>query len=266
MLEMTERKMDVDTIRAALKTHVFGARIEYRVSVTSTNDIAKQLAETGAPEGTVVCAEEQTAGRGRMQRSWTAPAYSSILTSIILRPSLQPEQMGRLGMAFGLGLADAVQQETGLNALLKWPNDLVINGKKCAGMLAEADLVGRRIDYVVVGIGLNVNWNAASLQGAPTAPTSIADELGHPFPREALLASFLNHSEQYYTRVGKGQSLRDEWSQRCETLGHEIRAVTPWGEETGKAEDVNEVGSLLLRRADGSLVELAAADVSLHTG
>jgi BirA family biotin operon repressor/biotin-[acetyl-CoA-carboxylase] ligase len=262
---MIDSELDISAIRGSLKTRSFGQGIHHTISVPSTNDVARQLAEAGQPEGTVVCAEEQTAGRGRMERTWVAPPYSSILMSIIVRPSVSLKHLGRLGMAFGLGLADAVQNETGLIALLKWPNDLMINGKKCAGMLSEAAFLGERVEHIVLGIGLNVNLNAASLTGALVQATSIADELGHPFSREVLIASILNHSERYYTRLVGGEDLSEMWSSRCVTLNREICATTPWGEERGLAEAVDENGALLLRRADGSLATLSAADVSLSS-
>ncbi len=254
--------LSIDRVRQCLKSQSLGHRIVYHERTGSTNDIAKQLADAGELEGTVVIADEQLEGRGRFGRHWVAPAGSSLLFSVILRPRMAPSQVSRVTMALGLGACHGIETETGLAPRLKWPNDLLLNGKKCAGILSEANTTGGATDYLVCGLGLNVNFSAAT-GGIPKNATTIADELGRFVDRERLLCAILAAFEAYYVRLERGESLRQEWAQRLATLNKAIRAQTPWGEETGIAEDVDDDGALLLRRSDRALVRLVSADVTL---
>ncbi|MBI4789573.1 MAG: biotin--[acetyl-CoA-carboxylase] ligase [Chloroflexi bacterium] len=263
--------ISADAITQGLNTQFIGRRVVYYATIGSTNDVAKQLADAGEPEGTLVIADEQTAGRGRMARAWLAPARSSLLLSLILRPPLAPPQLPRATMAVALGACDAIRAETGLDAQLKWPNDVLLNDNprknrgagKCAGILAEANIVGDRSEYVIVGLGVNVNFSARSVEGIPPDATTISDELGRSLPRAPLAQAILRTIESYYVRLKRGENLHDEWAARLVTLHESVRAQTPWGEEIGVAENVDEDGALLLRRADGTLVRLVAADVTL---
>ncbi len=255
--------LNVAAISQGLGTRVFARRIVYRESTNSTNDIAKQLAEAGEPEGTLVIADEQTAGRGRLGRKWIAPPRSSILMSLILRPTLLPPQTNRATMAVSLGACKGIEQVTGLTALVKWPNDILLNGKKCAGILSEAEIVEDQVEYVVVGLGVNANFSASSVEAMPLTATTIADELGHSVSREELTRSLVREIERYYFRLREGADLRSEWRSRMITLGKHVRADTGRQIEEGIAEDIDEDGALLLRRADGSLARLIAGEVTL---
>ncbi len=250
-------------ISQGLGTRVIARRIVYRESTSSTNDVAKQLAQAGEPEGTLVIADEQTAGRGRLGRKWIAPPRSSILMSLILRPTLLPPQTNRATMAVSLGACKGIEQVTGLTALVKWPNDILLTGKKCAGILSEAEIVGDQVEYVVVGLGVNANFSASSVEAMPLTATTIADELGHSVSREELTRSLVREIERYYFRLREGAYLRSEWRSRMITQGKHVRADTGSQIEEGIAEDIDEDGALLLRRADGSLARLIAGEVTL---
>jgi len=259
-----DNDLSAEAIRRGLDTQLLARRVIYHARVASTNDIAKQFADAGEPEGTLVIADEQTAGRGRMGRTWTAPPRSSILMSLILRPrALAPHQIARATMATALGACDGIRAVTGLDAQIKWPNDILLRGKKCAGILAEAPTVGEQVEYVIVGLGLNVNFAAGSVAGIPPDSTTIADELGKPTPRVPLVQALLRSIEQYYLRLCAGEDLKGEWVAHLATLGQRVLAQTPGGAEEGIAEGVDDDGALLLRRADGSLVRLIAGDVTL---
>lgn len=258
-----DKLLSVTEISSGLDTRVLGRRIVYDEQIGSTNDAAKQLAEAGEPEGTLVLADEQTAGRGRFARTWVAPPRSSILLSLILRPALAPAHAPRITMAIALGACDAIHNETGLDAQIKWSNDILLNGKKCAGILAESGMVGDQLEYVIVGLGVNVNFAAAAVEGIPPDATTIADELGKALPRARLVQAILRAIEKYYWRLRAGQNLRAEFAERLTTLGQALQAQTPGGIETGVAENVDDDGALLLRRADGSLVRLVAGEVTL---
>ncbi len=256
------KPLSEEAIRQNLDTQFIGRKLVYYERVGSTNDIAKLLAQSGEPEGTVVVADEQIQGRGRFGRMWIAPPYSSLLVSIVLRPALQPAQIARVTMAVALGACDGIRATTQLDARIKWPNDILLNRKKCAGMLSEANTTGGQIEHAICGLGVNVNFSAAD-SGIPEEATTLADEAGRLLDRERLLGAILTAIEQYYVRLKSGASLRGEWAARLATLDQQIRARTPWGEETGIAESVDEDGGLVLRRADGSSIRLVSADVTL---
>ncbi len=260
----TDEPLNAWAITDGLRTRSLGRRIIYIPSVGSTNDLAKQLAEAGESDGTLVIADEQTAGRGRMARTWLAPPRSSILMSLILRPPLAPSQLARVTIALALGTCDGIRAATQLDASLKWPNDVLIRDAKCGGILAEANVVGEQVEFVVVGLGLNVNFEVKSVPGIPPDATTLADQLGNPVPRVPLVQSILESVEPYYDRVRAGESLHAEWAAHLATLHRNIHARTPWGDETGWVDSVDADGALLLRRPDGSLVRLTAGDVTLR--
>jgi BirA family transcriptional regulator, biotin operon repressor / biotin---[acetyl-CoA-carboxylase] ligase len=255
--------LKLDEISRGLGTRLIARRIIYDESTKSTNDVAKQLAEAGEPEGTLVIADEQTAGRGRLGRTWIAPPRSSILMSLILRPALAPQQMSRVTMAVSLGACSGIEHLTGLVAQLKWPNDILLRGRKCAGILSEAKIEADRLEYIVTGLGMNANFSASGISGMPANATTLADELGRSVPREALVRSLAREIDRYYLRLLDGDDLRSEWKSRMLTLGKYVRADIGRQTHEGIAEDIDEDGSLLLRQADGSVVRLVAGDVTL---
>lgn len=259
-------RLDVSEISHGLDTYLLARRIIYRESTSSTNDIAKQLAEAGEPEGTLIIADEQTAGRGRLGRTWIAPPRSSILMSLILRPSLAPFQTNRVTMAVSVGVCEGIEQVTGLRPQVKWPNDILLNGKKCAGILSEGGIADDRVEYIVVGLGMNVNFSVTHVKGLPPNATAIADELGRPVSREGLIRSLVAKIERRYLKVREGADPQDEWKSRINTVGKRVRAKAGRQIEEGIAEDVDQDGALLLRRADGSLARLIAGEVTLSVG
>ncbi len=240
--------------------------------VGSTNDIAKDLASRGRPEGTVVVAEHQTAGRGRMDRRWLAPPGTCILCSLLFRPDLLPQQAQRLTMLCSLAAADAVEQVAELCVAVKWPNDLIVTSDrgcgsdhrwlKLAGVLTETGMTGTQLDYVVVGIGINVNVPAAVLPDLDPNATSILAETGRCVDRSRLLAALLESVEARYRQLARGQNPQGEWSARLATLGRRIQVNTADGILDGVAEGVDENGALLLRTADGTLRRLFTGDIT----
>ncbi len=256
--------LSAESIRAALNTQIIGRGVHFYASTGSTNEVLKLLAARGAPEGTVVVTDEQTAGKGRLGRRWLAPAGSSLLLSILFRPPLAPHQLARLTMVCGLGVLEGVQATTGLTLQLKWPNDVLVGERKVAGILAESSLAGDQVEFAIVGIGLNVNFDPASIEGIPKTATSLSSALGRHVPRLPLLAGILSTIDARYLRLLAGESPHDEWAAHLSTLGQAVHVVTPDGIETGVAEGVDADGALRLRRDDGSLTHIAAGDVSLR--
>jgi BirA family transcriptional regulator, biotin operon repressor / biotin---[acetyl-CoA-carboxylase] ligase len=252
---------DLDAVRPLLRTRRLGRDISYLQVTGSTMDIARERAQAGVPEGFVAMAEEQTAGRGRLGRVWVAPPGVNLSVSVLLRPT--PGQIKRLGMVTPLAVAEAVADVSGLSPTLKWPNDVRINGRKLCGILIEAAMLGDVPSFAIVGIGLNVNLDAAAHPEVAGIATSIAAELGCPISREQTLAALLNALERHYDR-DDAPALRQEWRSRLETLGQEVAVTFAGHTERGVAEDVDEEGSLLLRLPDGRLATFPAGEVTLR--
>jgi BirA family biotin operon repressor/biotin-[acetyl-CoA-carboxylase] ligase len=227
----------------------------------STNDQVRALAEAGEPEGALAVTDFQSAGRGRMGRAWRAPRGSSLLFSLLLRPPVEPTRALQAAMAASLGAAEGVRRACGLPARLKWPNDILIGGKKAGGMLCELGLDGESLKYVVVGIGLNVNFDPRTVEGIPPDTVSIQTELGRPQPRTALLRAILEEIEPRYAKLARGESLREEWERALETVGRRVRIVFPKGELSGVAESVDETGALVLQLFGGEKRAILAGDV-----
>lgn len=251
-----------DSVGRDLGTRFMGQRVVCYDSITSTNDAAKQLAVEGAPEGTVVVAEEQTAGRGRHGRRWLAPAGSSLLVSCILRPSISPAELPLLLMASALAVAQAIEESTGLLVNLKWPNDILLRDRKAGGVLIETGLSGEEVDYAVIGMGLNVNLDLTSIPELSSTATSISTELGESASRLKILQALLRCMEREYLLVQRGVSPASRWEGRLSQLGRQVEVDTPWGREIGRIEGVDADGTLLLVRTDGTMAHITVGDVT----
>jgi BirA family biotin operon repressor/biotin-[acetyl-CoA-carboxylase] ligase len=252
---------DVARFRAYLRTDSFGRNLLFDTTVGSTMDVARGAAEQGAPEGTVALADEQTAGRGRLGRSWVAPPGANLLPTLLLKPS--DAVLRQIAMIAPLAIADAIAECTGLQTDIKWPNDVQAHGKKLAGVLIETSVHdGER--FVLVGAGINVNFDPRPHDEIRDIATSVSAELGHEADREQLLASYLAHFERMYRDASAGASMRDAWRARLVTLGKEVSATWPGGSVEGLAEDVDETGALVVRTADGERVTVEAGDVTLR--
>jgi BirA family biotin operon repressor/biotin-[acetyl-CoA-carboxylase] ligase len=261
-------ELSVESIEKGLTTAFMGRRVIYYRSIGSTNDVARELAAQGAPEGTLVIADEQTAGKGRLGRRWLAPPGTSLLMSLLFRPrSLAPSQAQRLTMICSLAVVEAIEALTGLSAAIKWPNDIVVQGKKAGGILTELGATSERLDHAVVGLGLNVNldFGAAEPMGelAATA-TSLSQELGREVSRLALLWRILENVESRYQRLGAGELPHDEWASRLITLHNRVVVDTPQGVVEGWAEGVDADGALILRTDHGDRQRVLAGDVTLR--
>ncbi|HYV59654.1 MAG TPA: biotin--[acetyl-CoA-carboxylase] ligase [Acidimicrobiia bacterium] len=221
-------------------------------SLDSTNRYALDEARRGAPEGLVVVADFQTAGRGRRGRGWVAPPGASLLVSVLLRPSLPPERSPLVAMACGVAMAEAVTQVAGFTPGLKWPNDLVVGDQKLAGILAERDG-----DAVVVGVGVNVEWHDFPPEIAEAA-TACNLEAGRAVERRALLDAFLTALD---ARCVDFAAITAEYRSRLATLGRRVRVERSDGALVGRAVDVGDAGQLLVEDERGSVVEVHVGDV-----
>lgn len=268
--------LSAERILAGLGTRFVGRSLCYLAETESTNDEARRLAAAGAPDGALVVADHQTAGRGRLGRRWEAPPGCCLLLSLLFRPdepgpatvagpALAPHQVQRLTMICGLAAVDAIEATAGLEAGLKWPNDLVLGGAKAGGMLTEVHFSGDRFDHAIVGLGLNVNLDPALLGALPAPATSLSHELGRPLPRLPLLWAFLYAVETRYLALRSGRSCHDEWARRLVTVGRPVTVAAPGRVLEGIAEGVDADGALLVRLADGRLETVLAGDVTLRS-
>ena len=248
-------------ITASLATRFIGQRVIYYPRLTSTMEVAKREAKRGAVEGTVIVADEQTAGKGRIKRIWLSPR-GNIALSIILHPDLV--YLPALVMLASLAVVYSIETVTGLKLQLKWPNDVLINGKKVCGILIGSDVRGNRVDCAIIGIGINVNLRLADFSELSPIATSLADELGREVSRLDIIRHLLVEVERLYLALLSGESLYEPWRDRLVTLGRMVQVG--WGKNRyeGIAESVARDGSLRLRRPDGSLTTVVAGDVTLR--
>lgn len=233
----------------------------------STNADLLEQARAGAPEGRVLVADHQTAGRGRLDRSWEAPPGSSLLMSVLLRPALEADQVHLLSMALGVSSVLGVQRVAGVSPRLKWPNDLVLDTpageRKLAGILAEAELGGEGVVAVVLGLGLNVRWPTELPPGLAETAVALDHVTDRPVDRGDLLVEILRGLHHYHERLGSPsgrEGLRWEYRASCATIGRRVHVQL--GAETleGTAVEIAPTGALVLDTSDGRR-EVAAGDV-----
>lgn len=241
-------------------TTCIGRFVYYYPEVESTNVTARQLVKEGAEEGTIVIAGTQMSGRGRLQRTWFTPE-GNVAMSIILKPSLA--HLPQLIMMASLSVVRAITSVCGLHARIKWPNDVLINGKKVCGILIESEVKKSEVNYSIIGIGMNVNLDLSSFPDIASLATSLSSEAGSDISINDLLTALVTEMDNLYMEIKKGASLHREWQINMETIGREIQVRSGDSIEQGKAEATTENGSLLLRRQDGSIVEIMAGDVSV---
>ena len=245
---------------AGLTTRFIGQNILCYPVTTSTNDIARQQALARCPEGTAVIAERQTSGRGRLKREWVTP-QGNIAVSVVLYPARK--DLPFLTMLAALAVQCCIRKTTGLKCELKWPNDVLINGKKVCGILLESRAAANTVDYAIIGIGINVNMKLADYPEISAIATSLADKTGKQVSRTALLQNLFSEMEKLYLRLRAGESILSEWRENLVTMGKQIHVRAGDDIFEGIAESVAEDGSLMLRCADGRLMQFMAGDVTL---
>lgn len=265
-------------------------QIHHMGEVDSTNLRVKEFAQKDAPEGTVAVADAQTAGRGRRGRTWISPSGSSIYMSLLLRPQIKPEQASMLTLVMGLAAAQVIRLQTGLDAKIKWPNDIVVHEKKVCGILTEMQVFPQGIEYVIIGVGVNVTQTSFPKEIEDMA-TSLLMEM-HRCPlkngesamenteadgryehgqlcidKDRLLKEILDQFERYYAdflRDGDLQDMMDAYNQLLVSREREIRVLDPAGEYTGTTAGINELGELLVTKSDGSVETVYAGEVSVR--
>ena len=253
-------------LEQGLKTKTMGQSIYFYEETDTTNNRARELALEGAPEGTLVVAEKQTDGRGRRRKVWESPLGTGIWMSLVLRPQIMPAEASVLTLLCGLATAEAIEAETGLSAGIKWPNDILINGKKAVGILTEMDCEMSEVHFVIPGIGINVNTASFPPEIADIA-TSLYLECGKTVSRRRLVHKVLERLEEHYEtflRTGSFTAMLEDYRKHCITLGKEVHVL---GREPFFAEalDITPEGELLVRRADNGKEEVVfSGEVSIR--
>ncbi len=250
-----------DSLAVVLNTNVIGRNIIYFPSVTSTNDVAKEQARQKAPEGSVVIAGEQTSGKGRLGRVWKSPV-GTLAYSVILYPSVS--QLSYLIMIASVSVVRAISKIAGINVKIKWPNDILANGKKICGILIENSVRGNIVDYSVIGIGINTGIDLTKYPDLKAAATSLSIESRNDINLVSLIRQLLIEMDDLYVNLFNAKAIFEEWRGNLVTLGQNVRAISGNSTVEGFAESVDSDGSLLVRKADGKLVLVAQGDVTLR--
>ncbi len=251
-------------IKPNLQTRWMGKRIHYFRAIDSTNSKAYELALKGAKEGEIVVAESQKRGRGRLGRKWFSPPYLNLYLSVILRPKIPPHQASLITLMAAVATAEGIEKYSGLKPLIKWPNDILLGNRKLAGLLNEIRSEGDRIEFIILGIGINLNMGEGQFpeEIRPLA-TSLKIEKGEPISRKAFLQTLLKELEEWYEiflREG-GERILKAWKERSKIKGRRIR-VTSFGQSlTGEAVDVDSEGALILRMKKGERRRIVAGDI-----
>jgi len=250
-------------IRRELRTKVFGRSVYHYFQVKSTNDIAHELAQQGAAEGTLILSEEQTEGRGRLGRSWLSEKHQGIYLSLILRPLAKPPHAPTFNLAAAVAVARAIEEVSGITADIKWPNDILIKQKKCCGILTEMNADLDRIKYLVVGIGINVNHDSfpEALKGQAS---SLFLEGGRRFSRIGLILALLIHFENIYLESQKKGTewIVQQWvDQSSFSVGREVAVDLGDRQIEGTTSGLGKNGTLRVRLRDGEIQEVMTGDI-----
>jgi BirA family biotin operon repressor/biotin-[acetyl-CoA-carboxylase] ligase len=260
--------LHADDLLARLgKTKIIGRDIQVFEQTTSTNDVMEKLARDGVKEGIVVFAESQTSGRGRLGRKWISPERKGLWFSVLLRPDLRPQETTQLTIASATALRRAIQSQTGLSPEIKWPNDILIRGKKVAGILTELSAEVDRVKHIVLGIGVDVNLGAGELPAElRKTATSLKMETGETISRAELAVTILQALDEDYTRIGAGRfaAVADEWEGHCATIGKNVTVQIGERKIRGCAESLDDDGALIVRTEHGRLERIIGGDVTLE--
>jgi BirA family transcriptional regulator, biotin operon repressor / biotin---[acetyl-CoA-carboxylase] ligase len=254
-----------EEIQLDLNTQIMGKQVEHYNEVSSTQDIAAEMARSGTAEGTIIIAEMQKTGRGRRGRRWVSPPGGGIYFSLILRPNLKPFQAMQIPLIAGVAVTKAIKATVPLQPEIKWPNDIIICHKKVGGILTEMSSEIDVINHIVLGIGLNVNI-PGSLLAEQTAgiATSLIHEYGEKVSRVKLIQCFLYEFESIYRKyLASGfKAIREEWMANSHTMGARVRVNDRGREFEGKAFDLDNDGFLWVRRDSGDVSRIVSGDVS----
>jgi len=246
---------------------IVGRDIRVFEQTASTNDVVEKLARDGVAEGVVVLAESQSKGRGRLGRQWLSPARKGLWLSVLLRPKLRPQAATQLTVAAATALSRAIRRQTDLVPQIKWPNDILLKGRKAAGVLTEMSAELDQIRYLILGIGVNVNLAAGDFPPElRKQATSLKIEKSRSVRRADLAAAILLELDADYARIRQGRfaELAEEWAEQCVTLGKAVSIQVGTRLVRGRAESLDDDGALLLRTEHGRLERIIGGDVTME--
>ena len=256
-----------EELQVHLDTKYMGRNIIHFNTIDSTNNKAKELATTDVPSGSVVVSEEQTSGRGRFGREWNSPKSKGIWMSIILKPDMDPTNASNITLIGAAAVTEALN-EFGIQARIKWPNDIILNNKKLGGILTEMSSELNLINYIIIGIGINVNTSKEDFsQGLEKIATSLKLETGQEFQRNKFLGNILNHFERLYEEYLSGYNLKatiEVCRRNSIILGKEIQLYSKGILITAKAIDIDEKGLLIIEHKDLRIEKILSGEVSMH--
>lgn len=254
-----------EKIEKKLKTDFIGQKIHYFAEVTSTNDVAKELATLEAAEGTVVVAEVQTCGRGRLGRGWLSPK-GGIWFSLILRPQVKAKDVFKITFLTAVAVAKTIRKLLKLNVEIEWPNDVLVNGKKVCGILTETNVRGESVDSVIVGVGINANIGINFFpEYLKKNVTTLAAEVSGEVDQEKFLHALLEELEDYYKmfKENKFDPILEEWKRLNRLFGANVEVVSFKEKIMGQAVNVDQNGALIIRLSDGTTRKVFSGDVTL---
>lgn len=256
-----------DDIKSVCKGDILGREIIFAGSTGSTNDMAIKIGgESDNPEGIVVVSDSQTAGRGRMGRSWISPPGVNLYFTVILKPDISPFEAPLLALAAAVACVSAIRALTGLNAEIKWPNDLLVKGKKTGGILMDMKTCDKKIKFVTIGIGINVNMDTAILpEDIKPLSTSLFQESGRIIDRVELFGNMLIELEKCYKSILSGDkaSILRKWRMFSSTLGENVSVRMYDKVISGIAEDIDDTGALIIKLHSGGYEVVSAGDVTM---
>lgn len=260
-------RIDLAQLKSFLNTKRYGQQVHFYDEVESTQLIAHELVRNGAPDGTIVIADTQTAGRGRMQRPWDSAKGKGIWMTVIIRPDILPHQAPQFTLVTAVAVVNTVKAMfKHVTPEIKWPNDILINGLKTTGILTEMVAETDRVQALLIGIGINVNHEKDDFPEAlQSIATSLALEVGKPINRVLFVANllyFLEHYSDRYVKHGFGL-IKQLWEESSGTIGKQVKATTLREVIEGEAIGITEHGVLQIRRADGEIVGVYSADIEL---
>lgn len=264
-----EKSADVITkaeLSSCMDSQWMGKNLVYYDETDSTNTRAKALADQGAASGTLVVADCQVAGKGRRGRSWVSPRFTDIYMTVILKPQIPPFCASMLTLTAAMAVSEGIKEVTGIETKIKWPNDIVCDGKKVCGILTEMSAELDCIHYVVVGIGINVNSSEIAEEIKETA-TSLRIASGGPVGRSALIAAVIRAFESYYQKFLEREDLSllmDEYNEKLVNCGREVKVLAPSGDYTGISKGIDKSGELLVELEDGTVQSVVSGEVSVR--
>ncbi len=260
--------MWIDELRALRKGKLIGREVFFYSEIGSTNQEAHDRAEKDAREGTVVIADSQSRGKGRLGKSWESPPSSNLYLSIILRPRIPPSAAPQITLLAGIAAARALSGVSGLECQIKWPNDVLLRGRTLAGILAEMEGKGSMVRFVILGVGVNVNWRREDFPAElRETATSLCTETGKEISRVAVAAEFFHQLENEYSsflREGFSARLREEWNRLSWVFGKRVTLSLAEGKISGQALGLDPEGALLLVDGEGKTHRFVAGEISLR--